>query len=112
MLRRYLWVVLALLMILSLAYLQGISPKQTLLSQCLDQITSGPPLCNYAYREWRWCCVPLPYQQWKFALCSVAVYYQPRPAPLPPSYYYTDRRYCSFSSTPCTPMVILRCPTP
>gem|GEM_PF-2285291 len=111
MLRRYLWVVLASLMMLGLAYLQGISPNQTLLTQCADQIAAGPPQCVYSTRIMRWCCVPLPYWQWRYAWCLVDVYYQPRPAPLPPSFYYTNRRNCAFSSTPCTPMVRLRCPS-
>ncbi len=112
MLRRYLWAALALL-IVGLTVLEGQDdlPETSFLSQCNDKIEASYPICRKRTETMKWCYVYL-INQWRIGWCLVDVYEQPRPAPLPPSIYFTKFRNCAYSSSSCIPKPQLICPTP
>lgn len=110
--KSFLWLVAALAVIGSAIAAGNWQPTQRGLKQCADNIMGPPQVCIFKGRRMEWCCVPLPYRQWRMAWCLVDVYQQLRPPPFPPSTYYTKRRNCAFSGTPCTPLVPTTCPLP
>lgn len=109
--RDYLWLALSLLLF-GILFTQ-IAPSQRLVTQCLDEIWDYEICELYERNRWRECCVIYPGNNVRVAYCYVDVYRQLRPYPLPPSYYFTNRRQCGYpTSEACTPMIKLHCPTP
>ncbi|GBC97770.1 hypothetical protein HRbin17_00261 [bacterium HR17] len=106
------WLFVSAFVVLTVIALANISPQQTLLTQCADQILNRN-VCVYQGLISRYCCIPFPYQQWRKAWCqNVELYIQYRQPPRPPSVYFANRRNCPNTYEACTPMLILHCPTP
>jgi hypothetical protein len=106
---KMLWLVASIVVICMAITFAVISPQQTLLTQCSDQILDYN-VCVYMGTIQRDCCIPFG-GYWRRAHCQTVeryVYY--RQPPQPPSVFFTKRRNCPTPYEACTPMPILRCP--
>jgi len=110
--KKFFWSVVSVVVVGSAVVFANLTPQQTLLTQCSDQIFNRN-VCVYRGITQRYCCIPYPVSQWRKAWCqTVELYVQYRQPPLPPSVYFANRRNCSYTGEICSPMTILKCPTP
>jgi len=106
---KMLWLVASIAVICMAITFAGVSPRQTLLTQCSDQILNYN-VCVYMGNIQRDCCIPFG-GYWRRAYCqTVELYVYFRQPPQPASRFYANRHNCPTPYEACTPMPILRCP--